>query len=232
MIGEGAECRLWKNINFERKVEHWRLIISWHFNFWICVSLGECYSYQTVTVDYEGKLSRDVVHEVVGGWRWRWRALQLFPSCCCCCRRCAISLLPFSEPVAHETRLCPSLHPLPLLSISAPWQHDHPVPRPPGGEDRHTRHQLDRQRREDRTKTQHDYRDEKEGEARERNRREGRGEIKISECENWLRAGWCQRYRVTVVMFRLLIYLWCSTGRRKKNKTGATVRRSCLTFEW
>lgn len=74
----------------------------------LSVSLGACQSYQTVSVDNQGKLPRDVVHEV---GRRRRRTLQLFPSC-------SSQTFSFSEPVTHKT----SLYSLLLPSFSGLWQ--------------------------------------------------------------------------------------------------------------
>lgn len=56
--------------------------LTFLFPLWVCESVLACFSYQTVTVDDEGKLSRDVVHEAVRG-RWG-RAVQLFNTSLCC----------------------------------------------------------------------------------------------------------------------------------------------------
>ena len=121
----------------------------------VCIKMRvQCFSYQTVTVDNEGKLSRDVFHEVGGRWRGRrggggggrrgrrgrrGRALGRFPSSSSSfSSSCAISLLSFSESISTEVGLSPSLHPRLLPTLSGAWQLDHPFPRPPGERDKQT----------------------------------------------------------------------------------------------
>lgn len=100
---------------------------SWHFYCaptYLC-HVFLCYSYQTVTVDYEGKISRDVVHEAARG-RWRG-AVQLFPSL----PSCAFSFYFFFKAITRETCLSPPVYSRLLALISGLWQLDHPFPRLP-----------------------------------------------------------------------------------------------------